>query len=62
MSKYFALIDSGTSILVGPSRIVNELIDGIKVKLTCKGIEDLPDLTFTIDGIDYTLTYNDYVL
>jgi len=62
MSKYFAVIDSGTSIIVGPTKLVNELIDGITVKRTCKGIEDLPDITFTIDNIPYTLTYNDYVL
>jgi len=62
MSAYYAVIDSGTSIIVGPERLVNELIDGITVKRTCKGIEDLPDITFTIDGIDYVLTYNDYVV
>jgi len=62
MSNYYAVIDSGTSILVGPEKLANQLIDGITVKRTCKGIEDLPDITFTIDNIDYTLTYNDYVL
>jgi len=62
MAKYYAVIDSGTSILVGPTKLVNDLIDGITVKKTCKGIEDLPDVTFTLDNIDYTLTYNDYVL
>jgi len=62
MSGYYAVIDSGTSILVGPQHLVNELIDGITVKRTCKGIEDLPDVTFTIDNIDYVLTYKDYVL
>jgi len=62
MSKYFAVIDSGTSIIVGSESLVKELTDGIEVKKTCKGIEDLPDITFTIDGKEYVLTYNDYVL
>jgi len=62
MSSYYAVIDSGTSILVGPEKLVNELIDGITVKRTCKGLEDLPDITFTIDTTDYVLTSNDYVL
>lgn len=62
MSKYYAVIDSGTSIIVGSESLVNELTDGIKVKRTCKDIESLPDITFTIDGKDYVLTYNDYVL
>ena len=62
MSKYYAVIDSGTSIIMGPEELVNQLIDGIDVKATCRGIEDLPDITFTLDGRDYVLTYNDYVL
>merc|ERR1712110_553111 len=45
------VIDSGTS-----------LIAGITVDKKCKGIESLPELTFTIDDHDYVLTYNDYVL
>jgi hypothetical protein len=59
---YKAVIDSGTSVLVGPAALVNPLINGITVNDDCSGIEKLPDLTFTIDGIDYVLTYNDYVL
>lgn len=35
---------------------------GIDVHRLCKGIEDLPDVIFTIDGYDYTLTYKDYVI
>lgn len=62
MSSYYAVIDSGTSIIVGPNKLTNELIDGIDVKRTCRGVEDLPDITFTIDGIDYTLTQEDYVV
>jgi cathepsin D len=62
MSDYYAVIDSGTSIIVGSEKLIKELTDGIEVKRTCKGIESLPDITFTIDNQDYTLTYNDYVL
>ena len=61
-SKYKAVIDSGTSLLVGPKEIVDPLIAGIKVPKTCAGIESLPDMTFTIDGTAYTLTSDDYVL
>jgi len=62
MSRYYAVIDSGTSVIVGPTKLVDELTADIKVKRTCKGIEDLPDVTFTIDGIDYVLTQEDYVV
>lgn len=42
--------------------MVDELTEGIKVHRLCKDIETLPDITFTIDGIDYVLTYKDYVV
>jgi len=61
-SNYKAVIDSGTSLLVGPKEIVDPLIKGIKVSKTCLGIERLPDLSFTMDGTTYTLTADDYVL
>ncbi len=60
--NYKAVIDSGTSVIVGPRHIINELINGIKVNEDCSGVDQLPNLTWTIDGIDYILTPNDYVL
>lgn len=61
-SNYKAVIDSGTSLLVGPKAIVDPLIEGIRVSKTCIGIKLLPDMTFTIDGTPYVLTPEDYVL
>merc|ERR1711981_713518 len=49
-SKYKAVIDSGTSLLVGPKEIVDPLIDGINVSSDCTNVKDLPEITFTIDG------------
>ncbi len=57
-----AVIDSGTSVIVGPKTIIDPLIAGITVNDDCSGVESLPNLTWTIDGIDYVLTPNDYVL
>ena len=59
---YMAAIDSGTSLIVGSDTIIDPLIEGITVHQFCRDIETLPDITFTIDGIDYVLTYNDYVV
>lgn len=59
---YKAVIDSGTSVLVGPNTIVEPLIEGITVNIDCSGMETLPDVTFTIDSTDYVLTPQDYVL
>ena len=61
-SGYKAVIDSGTSLLVAEEKIVNPLIDGIKVSTDCKGLEDLPTITFTMDGQSYPLAPQDYVL
>lgn len=60
--NYKAVIDSGTSVLVGPKDLVDQLTEGITVRRTCKGIDDLPDIAFEIDGIEYVLTKDDYVL
>lgn len=49
-SSYKAVIDSGTSLLVGPSSIVDKVIDGISVASNCSNLNSLPDITFTIDG------------
>merc|ERR1712054_565289 len=61
-SKYKAVIDSGTSLLVGPKEIVSPLIEGISVSSDCSNLDSNPDLTFTIDSTDYVLTPQDYVL
>lgn len=57
-----AVIDSGTSVIVGNKDLVDPLIEGIVVNDDCSGVELLPNITFTIDGLDYVLNHNDYVL
>lgn len=59
---YKAAIDSGTSLIMGSTALINELIAGIEVDQMCAGIADLPDLTFRFDEIDYVLTAQDYVV
>jgi hypothetical protein len=61
-SKYKAVIDSGTSIIMGDRSIISELTDGFRVKLTCEGLDELPNISFTIDETTYTLTPEDYVV
>jgi len=62
VDNIFGVIDSGTSLIAGPKALVDQLIDGIVVDKKCKGIEALPDLTFTLDDTEYVLKYSDYVL
>lgn len=61
-SKYKAVIDSGTSLLVGPEELIAPLIKGLPARPDCSKLDTYPDMTFTIDGQDYVLTANDYVL
>jgi len=62
VTGYKAVIDSGTSALVGPSDIVNKLINGITVSADCSNLSSLPSVSFFIDDIEYKLEASDYVL
>ena len=59
---YKAAIDSGTSLIVGPSSLIDPLIEGITVEKDCSNRDSLPDITFTFDSQDYVLTGKDYVV
>jgi hypothetical protein len=57
-----AVIDSGTSVLVGPNTIVKPLIEGITVNEDCSGLDSLPEIAFYFDNIEYKMLPSDYVL
>jgi len=59
---YKAAIDSGTSLIIGSSTLIDPLIEGIVVDSTCAGIDALPNISLTLDAIDYVLTPADYVV
>lgn len=54
--------DTGTSLLTGPSDDLMNLIDTLNIDENCKGLRDLPTLTFVLDGVHYDLDANDYVM
>lgn len=64
-----AIVDSGTSILTGPSTVVAQIAAQIGAKEVIEGeymvackYDTLPDFVFQIDGKDYTLTASDYLI
>ena len=62
-SGYKGVIDSGTSLIVGSSTLVDPIIAAIgTVDETCKDISGKPDVTIAFDGIEYTLTPEDYIV
>jgi len=62
LTGYKAVIDSGTSLLVGPKAIISEIIEGISVAKDCSNLSTLPTVTFSIDSNKYPLAGSDYVL
>jgi cathepsin D len=64
------ILDTGTSLNTAPqdeALILNDLIGAIhfvgpEYLINCSRIGDLPDMTFTLGGIDYPLTGEEYIL
>ena len=62
-SNYKGVIDSGTSLIVGSNTLVDPIIAAIgAVDETCKDISSHPDVTISFNGIEYTLTAEDYIV
>jgi cathepsin D len=58
-----AIMDTGTSLIVGSKNIIDQINQLIgTVDSSCNGLDNLPDVVINIDGDDYVLTPNDYVL
>lgn len=58
---YIGLLN-GYEGIVALSTIFDPILDEVVVYKDCSNIDSLPDFTFTLDGVDYTLTGHDYVI
>jgi len=54
-------VDTGTSLLAGPSDVVDELIDRLQVASDCSNLKSLPDLGFIVGNHILNLAPEDYV-
>ena len=57
-----AAIDTGTSMITGPSHAAETLADRLNVEPDCAVVSHQPMLTFVIDGVPYPLTPQEYAL
>ena len=65
-----APVDTGTSVITGPVdeiRAIHEVIGGFEIipgeyLIACNRLDEMPDIAFTISGIEYVLTPEQYVI
>merc|ERR1712032_60029 len=62
-AKCQLVVDTGTSILTGPTKHINDIMDKIgTVNENCTGVESLPHITVTLAGQDFDLGPDFYVI
>ena len=66
VGKSSAIIDTGTSVIAGPRKIIDKMTEGFgpgkQKQVDCATIPNLPTLTMIFGGDKYVLTAEDYIL
>lgn len=58
-----AIVDSGTSLIVGPSQLTDVIFQLTgQVEQDCSNLKDMPDIDIVLAGKKFKLTASDYVL
>ncbi|WOG29931.1 pepsin-like aspartic protease [Endozoicomonas sp. 8E] len=57
-----AVVDSGSSKIVGPANDIASIRDALSIKPDCSNLYEQPSLVFTIDGTSYTVAPEFYVV
>jgi hypothetical protein len=57
-----AIVDSGTSYIVGPQAAISQILSTLNVKQNCDGVSSLPAVSFSIGSNTYSIPNSIYVL
>jgi hypothetical protein len=60
--KCAGVLDTGTSLIAGPPKYMNQILSHISVRIDCRNLANNPNITFVIDGKNYPLTPQEYVI
>lgn len=61
-SRLSAIIDSGTSAIMGPSDIVKQILAQIPPSFKCKEAVNFPTVTIVLGGKEYVLKGDEYMM
>lgn len=56
-----AIIDTGTTFMIGPEEFTKKITEMVDVKPTCANVASLPSISFTMGGVDYDVDPGDYL-
>jgi len=62
VGKQHAIVDSGTSCLIGPPGAISSITSKINIQSDCSGLSSAPNITFTIAGTEFSVPPTDYTL
>lgn len=57
-----AIVDSGTSVIVGPKAIIAEMTKELPAALDCTKLDTYPDMTITLGEDQFVLKPAEYIL